>query len=585
MSRRIIHRVRRPVTGIGGTGQTGGGNISAISAPTHTGAGNNAAKRVLLWSSAYQLRYGQSSYWSTRGFGGFQLTTGDLYSNGWDVAQLNSTSPTYDLQHGLYGNPSSPNTFSTICHNASGKCYLGVRLSNGNALNGKSPIIDWFDDSGWTTWLAAFGKFVAVAYALGFDGISFDQELYSLNGGGFATWNWNYSGNSHGESATRAQVKTRGQQLMATVVANFPNCEMLAYGGYLPEGWNAYIQTQKQVKSATSATPTVITTGTSSAAVAHGYTTGEQVLISGVYWTITVVDSTRFSLDGSTSANAPSAGTYILNENDTHYDNEVIINLWDGMTSTTGWSKVFWLDATFYKTPQFGTWTGALTRATNTHYDYLSRAFSSWSYARSRWFHSPFIWIDWGANELPFAALRSQSYVEDQLNNFRQWGGGGTLACFGYQYAIPGAGYGADSSKNMDYDATGFTADSQGHWVAYLHTGGARTYADALRSAATDGVVDSDYPGLGTFTFSSSTRVMSGTATDAHAVKSVRWSDAAHGTSGEAALTWVKTGDFTSGYTWSTSWTFTLPVGYGSSIVVVAEDQHGLTTSVTVTLS
>ena len=68
------------------------------------------------------------------------------------------------------------------------------------------------------------------------------------------------------------------------------------------------------VSAATNASPIQITTGT------HGLTTGNRVTITGVVgntaanalWTVTVVDSTNFTLDGSTGNGAYTSGGHAV---------------------------------------------------------------------------------------------------------------------------------------------------------------------------------------------------------------------------------------------------------------------------------
>ena len=103
--------------------------------------------------------------------------------------------------------------------------YLGFELSN--AFNSATPLGQWFDDSTWSNVvLPAIQNLAAAARQLGFAGISFDQELYDLNGTGTATWNWDYPGNTHTEGQVRAEVRLRGQQVMRALVTGFPNIKI-----------------------------------------------------------------------------------------------------------------------------------------------------------------------------------------------------------------------------------------------------------------------------------------------------------------------------------------------------------------------
>src|SRR5207249_3764359 len=53
-----------------------------------------------------------------------------------------------------------------------------------------------------------------------------------------------YPGNTHNEAAVRAKVRARGAQMMSAMVSAFPGVELLDYGTYFPEGWNALVQQQ-----------------------------------------------------------------------------------------------------------------------------------------------------------------------------------------------------------------------------------------------------------------------------------------------------------------------------------------------------
>ena len=118
--------------------------------------------------------------------------------------------------------------------------YLGFALVN--AFNTATPLAQWFDDSTWSNEvLPEIKNLAAAARQLGFAGISFDQELYDLSGNGTATWNWDYTGNTHTEGQVRAEVRLRGQQVMRALVTGFPNVKILAYDALFPDTWDANI--------------------------------------------------------------------------------------------------------------------------------------------------------------------------------------------------------------------------------------------------------------------------------------------------------------------------------------------------------
>ena len=122
------------------------------------------------------------------------------------------------------------------------KMYLGFYFAN--SLNTQTPLAEWFDDAAWSkTVLPEIKGLAAGAKALGFDGITFDQELYPQNDGrSTASWSWAYDGNTHTEAEVRSQVKARGQQIMETVLSVFPKVEILAYGSFFPDVWDELVQ-------------------------------------------------------------------------------------------------------------------------------------------------------------------------------------------------------------------------------------------------------------------------------------------------------------------------------------------------------
>jgi hypothetical protein len=66
-----------------------------------------------------------------------------------------------------------------------------------------------------------------------------------------STWDWNYRGNTRSETDVRAQVRHRGAQVMQSLVAGFPDVELVTIGWRLPEGWEELVQ--KEVNGVTAA--------------------------------------------------------------------------------------------------------------------------------------------------------------------------------------------------------------------------------------------------------------------------------------------------------------------------------------------
>jgi len=230
------------------------------------------------------------------------------------------------------------------------------------------------------------------------------------------------------------------------------------------------------------------------------------------------------------------------------FDEDVRIDLWNGLSSVKGYTAIRWWDAIFYKTPHLSgaTWDTALQYNANRVYSLLSRRFTNWAYASSRLHLSPFGWIDAGATE--FQAARSPEYVADQLSAFRRWGAGGEFANFAYR-----------DLRDFDYTP----------------------YLPGMRDASAPGTVDAEPPRLSlTSTRSVGRRrvALTGVATDNFAIRAVRWrSDL--GSSGVARLTWqVLSGDHRAGWKWRMRWSIgAVPVRRGiTRISIRAEDINGL---------
>jgi hypothetical protein len=231
---------------------------------------------------------------------------------------------------------------------------------------------------------------------------------------------------------------------------------------------------------------------------------------------------------------------------------KVQIDFWDGMTSVSGYGRIHFVNAIFYKTAQLpgATWDSALTYDDNRVFALLSRRLSNWVYASSRIELSPFAWIDAGPTS--FDAARPPDQVAKQLAAFRRWGMGGAFANYAY------AGL-----RSFDYTP----------------------YVPGLQAAATPGVVDTQAP---TVTVTSVGRIpggasLSGAAGDNMAIRAVRWTTAS-GASGAAPMVWtVTSGSYSTGYGWRMDWNATIPASPGERVTITVEDIKGLTTATTVT--
>ena len=166
-----------------------------------------------------------------RGLGGSQDFTGD------PAADLSTSN--YRLQRALRD--------SNVVERAAArgmKLYLGVQLTN--YYNPSTPLLDWFDDPGWSQKvLPKIGDVAAAAKLLGFAGIAFDQEMYPQQDGvQTATWSWDYPGNTHSEAEVREQARQRGAEVMDEILAAFPRAEFAVYHAFFPGDWRELIQEQ-----------------------------------------------------------------------------------------------------------------------------------------------------------------------------------------------------------------------------------------------------------------------------------------------------------------------------------------------------
>jgi hypothetical protein len=242
------------------------------------------------------------------------------------------------------------------------------------------------------------------------------------------------------------------------------------------------------------------------------------------------------------------------------YASNVDINFWDGMTSVSGYSAIRFYDEMFSKDTGVSggtaqTWSSALGYEANSLFALLSRAFSNWSYAADRVYLSPSAWIDGDeTNQGSWTAPRDPSYVETQLQAFHNWGMGGEFA--DYAYAPLGS---------FDYSP----------------------YVSAMQAAAEPTPVNDPAPVLtvSAVQIQGQTAIVSGTASDAYAVRVVRWAMPG-GATGTAQVTWdITNGSYESGYVSQSDWTADIPLAPGSAVATItAENIHGVTATTGVPL-
>jgi hypothetical protein len=246
------------------------------------------------------------------------------------------------------------------------------------------------------------------------------------------------------------------------------------------------------------------------------------------------------------------------------YQDDVQLDFWNGLTQTPGYGAIRFLDASFYKGPNVpgATFAAALQYNANSWFALLSRSWSNWAYAADRVFVSPYAWIDGDvANESSWTAPRPADYVATQLQAYRLWGMGGDFGVYSYNHL-----------GQFDYGP----------------------YASAMQAAATLGVVASRPPTISvTQPAANSTQVggttvsLAGVASDALAVRVVRWSDS-QGGSGTAQLTWqILGGSASTTWTSQTTWAVpSIPLGPGPNTITVAvEDIKGLSSLISVVVT
>jgi hypothetical protein len=211
--------------------------VHAHPAGTPYSTSGSAANRVVFWDSCKDvvgLSDADLDRWAARGLGGFVCETQYLYGLGGDQTFASGVVPgsaQYALQRSFES--------SRIVERAQArgiKIWLGVYLAS--YYTHATPLVDWFDDHGWSTYVIPnLTALARAARQLGFAGVAFDEEQY--NGG---TWVWNYPGNTHTEVEVRAAVRQRGAQMMRALLDAFPGVDIIDYGTYFPDGWNELLQ-------------------------------------------------------------------------------------------------------------------------------------------------------------------------------------------------------------------------------------------------------------------------------------------------------------------------------------------------------
>lgn len=94
----------------------------------------------------------------------------------------------------------------------------------------------WWNDSAWATRVANIANFAAGVQGARMSGVVFDNEYY---GAGTWPWDWvNGAGidSTHTLAQAQAKVRQRGQEVMAAIIAEWPDVEVLvAHGPYISD--------------------------------------------------------------------------------------------------------------------------------------------------------------------------------------------------------------------------------------------------------------------------------------------------------------------------------------------------------------
>jgi hypothetical protein len=206
-------------------------------------ANPNSADRLLFWVSCRTLPAltdAELDQWKARGVDGFVCAHQHLRDMGGtqnftgDPARSLATTD-YELQRSI-----RDSNVVARAHARGMKLYLSVYLVN--YWNNATPLKDWFDDAGWSgTVLPKLGDVAGAARLLGFDGLSFDQEMYGRPEEA-QLWPWNYPGNTRSEAEVRAKARARGQEVMTRLLQSFPGLDLLTYGYNFAGDWESVVQ-------------------------------------------------------------------------------------------------------------------------------------------------------------------------------------------------------------------------------------------------------------------------------------------------------------------------------------------------------
>jgi glucose/sorbosone dehydrogenase len=113
------------------------------------------------------------------------------------------------------------------------------------------------------------------------------------------------------------------------------------------------------------------------------------------------------------------------------WDRSVFPDFWGGMVDVEGFAAIHFLDPIFYKSWHIRSgWDEALEANLKGVRQTLSERWANWNYAASRFFLSPFAWIDPGPSAGSFDDARPPDYVAAQLQAFHKWGEGNLFGLY-----------------------------------------------------------------------------------------------------------------------------------------------------------
>jgi hypothetical protein len=255
------------------------------------------------------------------------------------------------------------------------KIYFGWYVVNYH--KNTTPYGDWFSDTDWAHVLSAVEGIAGMAKLYGALGVGIDNEDYVGVNSSHLTWKWDYPGRTQPEAVVRAKAKQRGGQLADAVLGKFPGAKMVAYDTQFPGSFD---------------------------------------------------EAARTELNARKSPPQPPNDKRIYVEGD----------FWQGMLSRTGWGKMDFWDAWFYKAiqrPGWHDWNVAVADGRKRSDDYWRVHAPS---LLPRIGYTNFTWIDPGPSaSSAFDDAKPPATVKAQLTAARDRGTADYLPVYAYHGIIP----------------------------------------------------------------------------------------------------------------------------------------------------